>query len=58
MTARRASPLLEPNGISLGSGPFLHNDPATRPEDVYSGTITLHIGPAHRSHLIIPVIPD
>lgn len=40
-----------------GSGPFLHNDPVTRPDDVYAGTLTLHTGPDHQSHLIIPVIP-
>jgi predicted acyl esterase len=40
-----------------GSGPFLHNDPATRPDDIYAGTVTLHTGPEHASYLIIPVIP-
>jgi hypothetical protein len=40
-----------------GSGPFLHADPSTRPDDVYAGTVTLHTGPEHRSHLILPVIP-
>ena len=41
-----------------GSGPFLHNDPATRPDDVYAGTVTLHTGPEYRSYLMLPVIPD
>lgn len=41
-----------------GSGPFLHNDDATRPDDVYAGTLTLHTGPDHPSHLILPVILD
>jgi hypothetical protein len=39
-----------------GSGPFLHADPNTRPDDVYAGTVTLHTGPEHASHLILPVV--
>lgn len=41
-----------------GSGPFLHNDPDDRPDDIYGGTLTLHTGPGHESHLLLPVIPD
>jgi uncharacterized protein len=41
-----------------GSGPFLHNDPDTRPDDVYGGTVTLHTGPDRASYLMIPAIPD
>ncbi len=41
-----------------GSGPFLHVDPTTRPDDIYAGTVALHTGPEHASYLILPVIPD
>lgn len=41
-----------------GSGPFLHVDPDTRPDDVYAGTVTLHTGPVRASYLTLPVIPD
>jgi hypothetical protein len=40
-----------------GSGPFLHNDPATRPDDVYAGAVTLHTGLEHVSYLMLPVVP-
>ena len=41
-----------------GSGPFLHNDPHDRPDDVYGGTVTLHTGGEYASYLLLPVIPD
>ncbi|MFG2781353.1 hypothetical protein ACGFY7_26330 [Streptomyces prunicolor] len=40
-----------------GSGPFLHTDPMTRPDDVFAGTVTLHTGPDHASCMIVPVLP-
>jgi predicted acyl esterase len=40
-----------------GCGPFLHDDPRDRPEDIFSGTTTLHFGPQHQSYLLIPVVP-
>lgn len=40
-----------------GSGGFLHNDPNDRPPSVYGGVTTVHSGPGHRSHLLLPVIP-
>ncbi|MEV7678738.1 CocE/NonD family hydrolase [Streptomyces sp. NPDC088341] len=40
-----------------GCGPFLHNDPANRPSDVYAGRTTLHVGGSHASYLLLPVIP-
>ncbi|MDF2826214.1 MAG: peptidase, partial [Mycobacterium sp.] len=39
-----------------GSGPFLHNDDGDRPADVYAGTVTVHTGPTHPSHLLVPLI--
>jgi hypothetical protein len=40
-----------------GCGPFLHDDPADRPAESFSGRVTLHTGPDHPSHLLLPVIP-
>jgi predicted acyl esterase len=40
-----------------GSGPFLHTDPEDRPADVFGGRTTVHTGGAHRSYLLLPVIP-
>lgn len=40
-----------------GSGPFLHDDPRDRPAAVFAGTTTLHVGGAHPSSLLLPVIP-
>jgi predicted acyl esterase len=40
-----------------GVGPFLHDDPRDRPSELFSGTTTLHLGPARNSHLLMPVVP-
>jgi len=41
-----------------GVGPFTHNDPSTRPPEVFGGRVTLLTGPSHPSHLLLPVIPE
>ena len=40
-----------------GCGPFTHDDPLDRPAKVFNGLVTLHCGPRHPSHLLLPVIP-
>lgn len=40
-----------------GCGPFLHDDPADRPADIFGGVTTLHIGPDRPAHVLTPVIP-
>ena len=40
-----------------GSGGFLHNDPDDRPAETFGGITTVHIGPEHPSHVLLPVIP-
>ncbi len=40
-----------------GTGGMTHADPDARPEEVFGGSVTLHVGPDHASHLLIPVIP-
>jgi len=42
---------------SRGVGPFVHNDPGDRPAEVYGGTVTVHTGNRHCSHLLLPIIP-
>lgn len=40
-----------------GCGPFLHNDPADRPPEVFGGTTTLAFGRSKAPYLLLPVIP-
>jgi hypothetical protein len=41
-----------------GVGPFTHDDPETRPPEIYGGKVTIHTGPPHPSYLLLPVIPS
>jgi hypothetical protein len=34
-----------------------HNDPDSRPPDVFGGKVTLHAGGPHASYLLLPIIP-
>ena len=43
--------------VFSGVGPFRHNDPVDRPPEVYGGEVTVHTGPEHPSHVLLPVIP-
>jgi predicted acyl esterase len=40
-----------------GCGPFLHNDPRDRPAEIFGGDVTIHCGPGHDSHVLLPIIP-
>jgi predicted acyl esterase len=40
-----------------GCGPFLHDDPRDRPQDVFGGETTIHIGPDSPAYVLLPVIP-
>jgi predicted acyl esterase len=40
-----------------GTGGMTHNDPDNRPPEVFGGTVRLHVGPDHPSHVMLPVIP-
>jgi predicted acyl esterase len=40
-----------------GCGPFLHDDPDSRPPEVFGGKTTLHFGPERDSYLLLSVIP-
>jgi uncharacterized protein len=41
-----------------GTGGMTHADPDDRPRDVFGGQVTLHVGGAHGSYLLLPIIPD
>ena len=43
--------------VFSGVGPFRHNDPLDRPPEVFGGEVTIHTGPEHPSHVLLPVIP-
>jgi predicted acyl esterase len=45
-------------GTFTGVGPFRHDDPRDRPADIYGGEVTLHSGPDHPSHVLLPIIPE
>jgi uncharacterized protein len=36
---------------------FTHDDPIDRPPELFAGTNTLHTGGAHRSYLLLPMLP-
>lgn len=40
-----------------GCGVFYHTDTKDRPKSVFGKQVTLHTGPKHKSHLLLPVIP-
>jgi predicted acyl esterase len=44
-------------GLMKGSGIFLHNDPADRPQDVFDGEHTIYTGGARASYFLMPAVP-
>ena len=40
-----------------GTGGMTHNDPVTRPPDVYGGKVQIHSGPGRESFILLPIIP-
>jgi len=42
----------------LGCGPFLHDDPRDRPQEVFGGQVTLHCGGEYAASVLVPVIPE
>jgi len=40
-----------------GCGPFLHDEPDSRPPSVFAGKTTLHFGSNREAYLLLPVIP-
>ncbi|MCC6535139.1 MAG: CocE/NonD family hydrolase [Burkholderiales bacterium] len=40
-----------------GCGPFLHDDPADRPPEIFGGNVRLHFGPRYAAYVLLPIIP-
>ena len=40
-----------------GTGGMTHNDPDSRPPDLFGGRVTLHAGSGRDSYLLLPIIP-
>jgi predicted acyl esterase len=40
-----------------GTGGMTHNDPDSRPQEIFGGRVTLHAGGAHAAYLLLPIIP-
>jgi predicted acyl esterase len=40
-----------------GCGPFLHDDPRDRPQEIFGGATTLHFAPGKLSYMLVPMIP-
>jgi predicted acyl esterase len=40
-----------------GCGPFLHDDPADRPKEIFGGQTTLHFGGDRQAYVLLPVVP-
>lgn len=40
-----------------GIGPFTHTDSDDRPDEVFDGEVTVHVGGDHDSRLVVPFIP-
>jgi predicted acyl esterase len=40
-----------------GCGPFLHDDPRDRPQEIFGGETTLHATENGRPYLLLPVVP-
>jgi uncharacterized protein len=44
--------------VFQGSGPFLHDDPRDRPEDIFGGRTTIYTGSEKGSYVLLPLIPN
>jgi len=42
--------------VLCGCGPFIHDDPRDRPEEIRGGTTTLHFGPDALAYVLLPII--
>jgi uncharacterized protein len=40
-----------------GCGPFLHDDPSDRPQEIFGGRTTLHAGEDRQPYLVLPIVP-
>ncbi len=40
-----------------GVGPFLHNDPADRPPEIFGGNVTIHFDKDKQPYVLVPIVP-
>jgi hypothetical protein len=40
-----------------GCGPFVHDDPTDRPQQVFAGKVTLHFSQERAASLLLPLVP-
>jgi len=43
--------------VMRGCGPFVHDDPADRPAEIFGGKVTLHSSATQQPYLLLPIIP-
>jgi predicted acyl esterase len=43
--------------VFTGVGPFRHDEARDRPPAIFSKNVTVHCGPEHTSHLLLPIVP-
>jgi predicted acyl esterase len=43
--------------VFTGVGPFRHDEARDRPPETFGRDVTVYCGPAHPSHLLLPIIP-
>jgi uncharacterized protein len=44
--------------VMRGCGPFVHDEPADRPEEIFGGTVRLHSAPTQQPYILLPIIPE
>jgi uncharacterized protein len=52
-----SEPVSNMKNVFTGCGPFLHDHPQDRPDEIFGGNVTLHIDPADPAYILLPVIP-
>ena len=40
-----------------GVGPFLHDHPQDRPQDIFGAPVTLHFGSGQQPFVLLPIVP-
>ncbi|MGZ5178809.1 MAG: CocE/NonD family hydrolase C-terminal non-catalytic domain-containing protein, partial [Burkholderiales bacterium] len=43
--------------VMRGCGPFVHDDPADRPPEIFGGKVTLHSSASQQPYVLLPIIP-
>ncbi len=43
--------------VMRGCGPFVHDDPADRPQEIFGGKVTLHSDATQLPYVLLPIIP-